>query len=214
MCPQMPSIGHCGEIADLVAKPQVSLPWWKLDQLYNIILGRTNLPENYPKMHIKKMHIKHVNPKGPWTEFWEIGDDRMHFPKNILSLHPHKWCSIIEWFPSDISVLVNRSNSYAIPCLARTCSGNRGSLKDRVAFSISSCLLDLSIFSTYLTTAFRQNRLQLQGERKCIFLRFQTSKKIHIHNFLQFSGYADMHFFLSKKKPKNFQPTKTFSSNN
>ena len=79
MCPQMPSIGHCGEIADLVAKPQVSLPWWKLDQLYNIILGRTNLPENYPKMHIKKMHIKHVNPKGPWTEFWEIGDDRMHF---------------------------------------------------------------------------------------------------------------------------------------
>ena len=33
MCPQLPAIAHCGELAKLVPEPQVSLPWWQLDKL-------------------------------------------------------------------------------------------------------------------------------------------------------------------------------------
>jgi len=33
MCPQLPSIDNCGELAKLVAEPQVSLPWWRLEEL-------------------------------------------------------------------------------------------------------------------------------------------------------------------------------------
>lgn len=43
---------------------------------YDIILGRTDLPNNIPKMHIQKqkMHIQNAYTKGSWTAFWEIRD--------------------------------------------------------------------------------------------------------------------------------------------